>query len=348
MELHRRYQYTAPAGAISEAGITAIQKLLSAQLMSSPEWSASNPTPNISYVPALPDNWEWVWVLPSGEYRGTMPKRVAQYYYKAHSLKVPSGLLSEIGNIARAHSADPVLYDFEIVDSFDWYAGQFGDVSSCFWGGRSGAREMIANNGGRAIRFYQSGTQIGMARAWLVPVQAVHILFNGYGLAGNATLKIARIFADWRGEVYKHIELTNSGSDGGTLFINGGKGYVIGAVDLIDAYDSYDFQWDDVNTVLCASCDDLTHEDNVTTGPDGLSYCNSCFSELFAYCDICHRDRWRDEMNYIDTDDVCDACRDRHYTMCDGCEEDHHNSQIHDHKGSHYCESCYAGITPRK
>jgi hypothetical protein len=348
MELNRRNQFQEPEGTISEAGIAAVGKLIREQRLDQPEWSALNPEPKVSYVPALPDSWQWAWMVSTGDYRGTFPKRVAQFWFKGYSLKSPKHVIENIGNLARQHSSDPIRYEFDIVDSFDWEAGHFGDGNSCYWGGHSYARVMLRDNDGLAIRFYNLGTDEGIGRAWLVPYERFHILFNGYGLSGNSTLKIARIFAGWRGETYQRIELENNGHSGGTLYINGGTGYIIGMADDIAGVYSHDFHWGDPNTTKCTDCGEEVHEDDVRIGADDQPYCDDCYSESFTDCDICSNTRWREDCTYIDDQDVCERCMSRHYTVCDSCGRDIHNRDAHERNERDYCQECYSGLPVEK
>jgi len=66
---------------------------------------------------------------------GTMPKRVSKYLYNNHKLKVSSSFMAAIGNIARAHTVKEDIFIFDITQSLDWDAGDFGDDGSCYFGG---------------------------------------------------------------------------------------------------------------------------------------------------------------------------------------------------------------------
>jgi hypothetical protein len=247
-KLNKRYKMTAPKGTITPTGVREIFSLIYAQNVQDGDWAKRNPDwEGTRYLPTLPDNWAWVWVVQKGEtYRGKFPKRVAQYYKKVHNLKAPDAFIEQIGNIARAHSEELSVYYFDFTRDFDWEEGDFGDDGSCFWGGNAAALDMLYANGAQAIRFYNNYGH-GIARAWLVPMEAegITFIFNGYGFPGNPTLTVAQAFARFTELRYQQVALTNNGSDDDTLWINSGIGYVIGKAKRIEEIHHYDFGWYD-------------------------------------------------------------------------------------------------------
>ena len=78
MELFTRFTLSARRNHF-DAGIRELIALIQTQNRRSDVWTAIDPTPSRYYLPALPDTWEWVWVIERGEYAGTMPKRVRNY-----------------------------------------------------------------------------------------------------------------------------------------------------------------------------------------------------------------------------------------------------------------------------
>ncbi len=243
LDLNVRYKLDAPAGTISDTGIDLIEAFIQEQDPQSEAWKAKNPAYESHFLRMLPDDWQWVWKMDKGEYRGTFPKRVSKYYYKELGLRCPQEFVEKIGNLAKQHSEDNTHYDFEFVDEFTWQAGDYGDDGSCFWGGRSLARKFIAKNGGLAMLFY-SKWGAGKARAWIAQLKDdQYIVFNGYGFPGNPTLICARTLSMFLDAKYKRIWLTNHGMDDGTVWINGGIGYLIGKPEQIDEVEEFDLQW---------------------------------------------------------------------------------------------------------
>lgn len=310
MDMNKRYTLKAEAGTISDEGIRQITALIGRQRLSDGEWQLANPD-NKSYgLFHLPEDWEFVWQTSRGEFRGNFPKRVAQYYYKTHNLKCPWTFLTELGNLARNHSADDVTYTFEFVSEIDWQSGEFGDYGSCYWGDRAGAREMLENNGGFAVRFY-NGTGRGIARAWMVEVEEnLRIVFNGHGFAGDATLIIARVVAQFFSASYTRIRLTNDGDASGVLWIDGGKAYFIGDAAVIAGRATYELSWEEIYAYeySCYECGDGLGEYDVCWGVDDMAYCEDCYSELFDSCQRCGETRYASEIRLVKDRYICVYC----------------------------------------
>lgn len=337
-DLNKRYLVKAPKGAISERGVTAIQQFIKLQNLKNDEWQAKNPDLESRWLTVLPDDWSWLWLVTGrGEYVGTFPKRVSKYYYQTNGIKCPNSFLQELGNIARRHSEDELSYEFDFTDTFNWNDGDFADSRSCFWGGRSEAREWLTDSGALAIRFYEGDK--GKARAWLMPIEDNRfVIFNGYGLT---TLAIARIFATFIGLSYKKISLDNQGVTDGTLWINDGKGYLVGAADAIATIYAYDFYIGE-SEMTCDECGNVTNEDDAYYTPDGLPLCDTCFYDICDYCHDCGETHWRDDMTYVESSDrdVCERCLDRRYSWCDACEQYHHEASVTYVDDTCYCEDC--------
>src|SRR5688572_6324743 len=198
-ERYTRYSVTFPQGEISPSGSNQILDYIYAQSLQTEAWKTLNPEAKATFLPVLPDDWQWTWIVQRGEYVGTLPKRIRSFYFKQHGIKCPDSFIEQIGNLARQHSDSQSYYTFEIVDQFDWEAGDFGDSGSCYWGGNAGARIMLNDNGGMAVCFFTDSGH-GYARAWFVEIDTdLFIIFNGYGFGRgiNATLTIARVLASF-------------------------------------------------------------------------------------------------------------------------------------------------------
>ncbi len=343
MELNRRYELEAPQGSITETGIVAITVFIQNQRGNEGEWLALNPQYVRYYIPALPENWQWVWLVAGrGEYVGTFPKRVSKYLYKEHGIKAPKSFLTELGNIARRHTEDHLTYRFDFVNRFDWDAGDFGDGHSCYWDNNSAALEMLRDNGGLAVRFFDDYDGSGIARAWLVEIEVdLYIVFNGYGFEGNPTLIIARIFAQFVSASYKRINLFNNGRSNGTLWINGGIGYVVGAMEAIDTISRHDFEWGDY--AACESCGVSLGEEDIYYGANDGVYCENCFYEMFDTCEYCGEAHWREDIIYLEEGRyqyLCEHCVTRLYVRCHECDEWTHRSEARLLVVFHYCADC--------
>lgn len=234
-QLNRRYTVELPVGTISPTGIDLIGKFLEAQNMEDSQWQAKNPGRTGRYIPDLPDNWQYVWLVESGEsYKGTFPKRVASFYRKQFGIKCPDVFTREIGNIARQYSNDESIFHFDVVDTIDWYAGDFGDSGSCYWGGMESSRYALESGGGMAIRFFNEDGD-GYARAWMVKARTdVYVIFNGYGFYNHATMQIARIFATFLGTDYKDVRFDSD------VYLNG-DAFVVGETNEIERFNYFDY-----------------------------------------------------------------------------------------------------------
>lgn len=314
MELNKRFTLITEKGTISTEGIQAVLRYLRAQDLHGDGWGLTTPAPR--YLWELPESFEWVWLTAQGAF----PKRVARYYYQAQRVKLPDSVKAEVGNLARRYSESEVSYTFELVNRVDWRAGDFGDSGSCYWGSNSEARNILHDNAALAIRFY-NGEQ-GIGRAWIATIEdSMYIVFNGYGFP-NPTFTIARVFAAWRGLTFKGIGLTSNGTADGTLWIDGGKGYAVGAPDqMADFAGHYDLEWDDPYAYRCERCGDVLSEVNAYSDPDGYTYCADCYYELFADCGHCGETVANDYATYVDGEMICEYCLSRHYQQCEDCGE---------------------------
>lgn len=334
ISFYTRISFSFPVGMVSLAGISAVELLIARTNVGTAD------TPH--YVPGLPQTWNWAWVVTGrAAYVGTLPKRIWKYYYRTFGVKLPDTVVSQIGNIARANTETSAAYEFEFVTKIDWRAGDFGDGGSCYWGSRGAALELLADNGGFAVRFYEEGK--GKGRAWMYQIQdGVYVLWNGYGFQGDSTLTIARVVATYLGMSYRRINLTNWNVDSGTLYINSGRGFLIGAADIIEGMDDeYDFQWGDQEYYdTCANCGDGLHEDEGYYAPDDNTYCESCYYELFDTCELCGETHDREHITYVEStrENVCHECLDARFTMCDNCGDYYPIGDVYERGGEWYCE----------
>lgn len=345
IELNKRTELSLPEGTISQSGIHEIMRLITSQQIGIGQWQALNPDTELHYLPPLPANWQWQWLITArGDYVGTMPKRVRKYYRKAHGLKSPDTFIEEVGNVARRHSDTHLSYTFEFVSEFDWDAGDFGDRGSCYWGDHAQARDMLRDNGALAIRFY-SDTGRGKARAWIVEIpfapSPYYILFNGHGFPGDPTLVIARVFAHFVGMNYYKIRVTNNGAPNGMLWIDGGKGYVICDQSHLEQGKMASYDFDFVEPYRCESCGDAITHDNMYYGSDSNCYCEQCFYEVFETCSYCGETHYHEDITFVDYDYYCEACLDSQCVQCNKCKEHVHKSDANSIEASSYCDNCY-------
>ncbi|WP_437230182.1 hypothetical protein SH661x_001824 [Planctomicrobium sp. SH661] len=283
---------------------------------------------------------EWT-VTGNATYVGTYPKRLAKYLAREHGLRLRAGQIETIGNIggaAVARSSEYVLtFDRDYLDGTD---SAYCNGGSCWWGSNSGARYMLEEHGGYAIRMWEDGRP--RARCWIAPHNGYFVLFNAYGKLD--LFQFARILSHQWGWSYHSCDLDNHGESGGLLYINNGKGICIGPADVIadlDEKPSVDFQWEDIDDgTPCADCGCNTDPDYSYSDPNGNTVCESCYSDNYSSCSRCGDTFQHEDVYDCDGDYYCEHCADRAgFGQCHDCDE--WRTGLTETDGGHsICESC--------
>ena len=321
-----RHTIKIPGNGIAQPGIDAIRVCLTA-------WG----------LPRLPAEWCWQWrVAGKGEYVGALPKRIGKFYYQRFGEKLTPDQLTIIGNVGSQHCDKTETYAFDFVDRIEWDRGDFGDAGSCFWSCHASAKEMITDNGGGAVRFYDS-VDGGIARAWIVPRDnGCLLVFNGYGME---TLPITRVLAAHFGHAYyRRVSLLNNGASDNTLWVNGGVGYLIGPQDVVTKIDSIDLFWEEPEGCRCEHCGDGIDVDDHYHSPDGDDYCETCYHDRVFYCECCNENCWMDDAQTDPSGDlICDTCYSKSVRHCEHCDSSIWDSDAkEDPDGKAICDSCYS------
>lgn len=282
-------------------------------------WLPSPPDSDYDWNPNGVDRLDfWTWMTK----RGTFPKRLAKYLKQNHEVVVSSDLLGQVGDIAGQVAKSATVYHWDVNFALDWQDGDFGDGGSCYWGGRSAARDMMRGAGAFALRCFSDPDDVwsGIARAWVYEVRrGVWVVWNGYGYS---TLLMARLLALIVGGTYKRITLENEGTTDGTLWINGGAGYVVGSPADVESFPGwYDFGWEDPEGYTCCRCDARVDEDDLYTDDTGDTYCWECFSEDYTSCERCGDWVYRDDAIYCGDDPYCRYCANRYLGRCNDCDD---------------------------
>jgi hypothetical protein len=334
IKLRKLYSLTIGEAHISDIGKTSINHLLEAH-----------------GLPYLPYDFDYSANIDKGELRGKFSKRVAQWLRKEHNCKLSVELKTEIGNLWQQNQVAPTTHYFDFTDSFNWQSGDFGDSGSCYWGSNADARPALENAGGLAIRFYDDATgEDGIGRAWIIERKFGIVVFNGYGDKDGedySTLEVAKILAHAAGLSYKRIDLHNYGACSDTLYINGGRGYLINSVDkLVSAPNSIDLRIEVETECACDHCSAFIDPDNSYADPDGNTLCEECYSERVAQCACCGNDVWQDDTTYFESEErcVCSRCLRRYYSQCRSCNEYVSDNDTTELGGDSYCEACADGL----
>jgi len=299
---------------------------------------------------------QWEWLIHKGEYAGTLPKRISAYTYKKSGFKLPPATLSEIGNIARRYTVGMNEYHFDFNTALDWQRGQFGDHGSCFWSERLGARDMIKDAGGYAIRFFreQNDPDSGYARCWIIPhpTKSMIILFNIYGFNGNQIV-VPRILSEFLGTTYngRSVQFRNNGDDSGELYINGGSCWLVGQ-DAPGHTDRIDLEIEDQESDRhrCCGCGEYFHEDDGRSNDDGDWYCYVCYNEHYGICNGCDMEYDNDDLRYsnVSGECYCESCYDERFYICFDCGHEGWRISFSSRRGTSHevgdevvCDSCF-------
>lgn len=290
----------------------------------------------------LPLDWNWRWnIAAKGEYVGRLPTRISKYYKLAYSAKLDTETLSELGNIARAHTCAGAKYYFDFDQELAWRDGDFGDDGSCYWGGKHDAREMLRDHGAYAIRFYHQGqvnlgldgkdttVYTGYGRAWLVPWRDCFVAFNSYG---QELSTVSFVLARYLKRHYQRIELFNNDKTRGMLWINGGTGYAIGKSEIVKEWTYIDLRWP--VPLRCRECGEITDQPYYAESDKVL--CLACFDRMYAPCADCSRAILAYGARRLSTGEpICWDCsqergRDPSMYLCAACDE----------PATSYCVNC--------
>lgn len=254
-----------PAGTISEEGMIAIAEVIQAHyrtLISQARCDPGGRTSseiNTEFHPwwllsfnladAIGDRWQTK--------DGNFTKRLSRHAYKTFSLKVPPTLISEVGNIASAHSqaADVLL---ETTRDLNMSPEDFYHEDSCWWGSYFPSRCALKSNGGFGLRSFKEQTATWpdgsvhtydevTGRAWVLPMRLspgsdkdlvptfetqepdAYVVFNGYGALGGYTP--ARLLSHMVGMTYRKI-----GFKCAPMYVNSDAGYLVAPEELASKY----------------------------------------------------------------------------------------------------------------
>lgn len=181
--------------------------------------------------------------------RGNFTRRFSSAMFK-RGHKVPGNLLTEIGNVARAHSSNGSAWDIQLSRArLNESAGYWFNECSCWWGSEGESRCAFKMWGGIGMRSLALTTGSGCpsGRAWIQPINgdgepisdidvaAGFVVYNGYGeLDGYHG---ARIVAHLTGNTYCKVVLRSE-----QQYINGNKGYLVATEEMCQRVEV--IEWD--------------------------------------------------------------------------------------------------------
>jgi hypothetical protein len=242
-----------PGGEIRGEGVNSICSYLSDVYLSSynDEGCFDIPSPATSERSVVEDI-EWV----STTSRGSLTKRIAKWYRDNHKFKLPTNVMSRIGDLAANHATQPEFLRVLLTRDINKHPAYYCNDGSCWWGiaaHKEESRCLVKSYGGIALLLLGEHDR-PQARAWLQPIveheparyrygerhlwqptpdiTGKWLLYNGYSApAGRAkdSLALSRIWAQVTGLTYHRVSLRTSASN---FYINyndtGTQTYVLG------------------------------------------------------------------------------------------------------------------------
>ena len=187
--------------------------------------------------------------------QGNMTRRLSREYYKATGHKLPDGVITQVGNLARLHSSDDSTWHVEFTRDLNLSAYDFVHEDSCWWGDYSRSRCALKSWGGLALRtFGDESTCRADGRAWVQPLDqtdegnlvpthrattaVAFLVYNGYGDIDG--YRAARIIGHLTSKSYKKIEYSASAQ-----YVNGGDAFLIADESILSTTGFLDFIYDE-------------------------------------------------------------------------------------------------------
>ncbi len=209
-----RLDVTLPAGTIDETGLYQIRQLLYNDLTYDVVEKAMN---------AVGDLWQ--------AKRGNFTRRLSRELYANHKTKIPEGVLTQIGNLARQHSSDSSEWAVEFTRNLNLSPDAFCHGGSCWWQSYYLSRCALKQWGGLGIRTFDSyGNPEG--RAWVQPLNEdmepthdtmdahAYLIYNCYGELSGA--QPARIIAHLSSKTYRKVEFESA-----EQYVNNNNGWLV-------------------------------------------------------------------------------------------------------------------------
>ncbi len=96
----------------------------------------------------------------------------------------------------------------------------------------------------------------------------------------------------------------------------------------------------DNNYSQCENCEECFAD---TVEHESSNYCNSCFEDLFAFCDVCEEHAEIDSVQFHDNlgMTVCGDCFNDKYNKCVECDNTHEEENMVEHEEDYYCNDCF-------
>lgn len=294
-------------------------------------------------------------------YRGKLVNRLANLAKQKHGVKLTGEQKQKLG-VVISENWLVGTFTFDFTQDLDWFAGDFGDRGSCFWGQYSDALRALDNDpDGWAVRFYEDGKGIG--RAWIMDHGDKLCLVNGYfnprqggsyngNYAQSHTALIAQVVACFLNVSYQRVDV-HADSD---FFINSDTGFLIGK--NLNGFHTFDWGLEVSGGSTCEHCNERAHEDEMYyVEAAGGSVCEYCLSDNYSFCEHCEEHVSNDDIHsveetvvyngreYTETTGLCDYCYQDKYCSCYNCQADVAKDSVHlGADDNDYCETCHGDL----
>ena len=250
---------------------------------------------------------------------GKLHKRINKFLWNEFNFKISPEYLSYL--CTTANQRGELQHDaLKATGDINWNRGDYESINSCFWTCHSKAKYFLKEQGLMALLANQKGKGIG--RCWILNSNAMEedhlVCFNAYPGANYLPTYADEITAYLntipREEkiVCKQVQLTNRGSSSSWLYINHGKGFIIGTESVVNSIDSsLNMHYNspgaselDLYVGKCSRCGYIAWSDRdhaKYSGLDTLSdvlkgsplssdercYCEYCVDKCLVTCEIC-------------------------------------------------------------
>lgn len=222
-----RLDVTLPAGHIDDAGLNAIRILLVRNIpdnMTDEHGYRRSPhTVVYDAMEAIGETWQ-------GK-KGNYTRRLSRELYSRDKVKLPEGIISEVGNLARQHSSATEAWPIEFTRNLNLSAEDFAHDESCWWQSYFESRCALKQWGGLGIRMFDENNY-PIGRAWVQPMDEnlepshntmtphAYIVYNCYGSLDGA--KAARIVAHLTSRTYCKVDFRSD-----PQYINSDMGWLV-------------------------------------------------------------------------------------------------------------------------
>jgi hypothetical protein len=268
-------------------------------------------------------------------------KAIANHLFKHHNIKLKADTKAAIGEVIASRHLKASEFEYDIVDTIDWKAGDFGDTNSCYWGDNSRDRRAIDDSdNGFAFRVHKPVK----ARAWAFEYAQGIVLINGYGMQ---TKELASLFSTIHNLQMDKVRIS------APIYVNGDAGYYLHAHDTDRLEIAYLDHLDVEAMYQCDFCSAGIDEDEMFTPAEGYDsiLCEDCYLEHFFYCGHSEHDAHRDDLAHVSAhyerhhDPICEDCAADHDELCqcEKCDIWHEIDDVQTVDGDEvYCDHCIA------